>query len=66
MKLPADLHVLVDQLAIAKKKLANVEEEVAKIPPLQEEVARLRAKLFMILDKAGFTEEAVDLLLAAR
>lgn len=66
MTFPEDLHLLVDQLAIAKKKLANVEEEVAKVQPLKEEVDRLRLKLLMILDKVGFTEEAIELLLAAR
>ena len=66
MTFPTDLHVLVNQLAIAKKKLANVEEEAAKVPTFQQEVDRLRAKLLMILDKAGFTEEAIELLLAAR
>lgn len=66
MNFPSDLHEIVDQLAIATKKLANVEEEAAKVPGLQEEVNRIRAKLLTILGSKGFTEEAVDLLLAAR
>jgi hypothetical protein len=63
---PADLHSLVDQLAIASKKLANIEEEAAKLPRAQEEVQILRDRLLTILDKHGFAEDAVDLLLAAR
>jgi len=60
------LHSLVDSLAIAKKKLANAEEEAAKVPKLQSEVDRLKSELMTNLDKVGFTEEAVELLLAAR
>ena len=62
----ADLHATVDALAIATKKLANVQEEVDKLPKMQAEVDRLKGKLLTMLDKAGFTEEAVELLLAAR
>jgi hypothetical protein len=64
--LRAHLHGLVDQLAIAKKKLANAEEEAAKLPALQGETNRLTSELMGTLGKLGFTEEAVELLLAAR
>lgn len=66
MKFPSDLHEMVEQLTFATKKLASLQEEVAKIAPLQEKVDQLRAKLLATLDKHGFTEEAIDLLLAAR
>lgn len=66
MTFPSDLHELVDQLAIATKKLKNIQEEVDKLPPAQELVDRLRLKLVGVLDSKGFTEDAVDLLLAAR
>lgn len=66
MNYPADLHVIVDQLAIAKKKLRDLEERVAGVPALQAEVDQLQARLVIILDRAGFDEAAVDLLLAAR
>lgn len=61
-----ELHGIVNELAIAQKKLANIEEEVAKLKDAQDKVAVLRAKLVGMLDRSGFTEEAVDLLLAAR
>jgi hypothetical protein len=61
-----EIHGIVDQLAIAKKKLANAEEESAKVPGFQATVDHLKSKLMIILDKAGFTEEAIELLLAAR
>lgn len=61
-----ELHSLVDQLAIATRKLMNLQEEVAKIPQAQATVDQLRAQLLRSIEKQGFTEEAVDLLLAAR
>ncbi len=66
MTLPDDLHSLVDRLAVAKKKLGHAEEEVAKMKTLQTEIELLHHKLTLILDKAGFDESAIDLLLAAR
>lgn len=66
MTFPSDLHELVDKLGIATRKLSHIEEEVARLPAAQEEVARLRTKLIASLNKLGFSEEAVDLLLAAR
>ncbi len=60
------LHTVVDMLAVAKKKLANVQEEAAKEPKLQAEVDRLTSELTTMLGKVGFDVEVVDLLLAAR
>lgn len=65
-ELASDIHSTVDALAIAKKKLAYIDEELAKRPPVQAEVEALQSKLMNMLDKLGFTEEAVTLLLAAR
>lgn len=66
MTFPSDLPNLVEQLAIAKTKLDRIEAEVAKLQAAKEEVEKLRERLLLILDQRGFTEEAVDLLLAAR
>jgi len=64
--LRASLHSTVDSLAVAKKKLANAEEEAAKVQPLTLEVNRIKSELMKLIDNLGFTEEAIELLLAAR
>jgi hypothetical protein len=63
---PPDLAQVVDQLAVAKKKLVHMEEAVAKLQAAELLVNQLRARLVTMLGQHGFTEEAVDLLLAAR
>ncbi len=63
---PAELHSMVESLAVATKQLKGLQAEAEKVPAAQAKVDELRAKLLGVLDRAGFTEEAVDLLLAAR
>lgn len=66
MTFPSNLHELVEKVAIAKKKLTQLETEALKIPAAKNEFETLRAELSQILGKEGFPEETVDLLLAAR
>lgn len=66
MTYPTDLHNIVNSLAIAKKKLANIEEEMLKIDPLQAEINELTARLAKVCTDANLPVEAINLLLAAR
>lgn len=63
---PSDLASIVNDLAVAQKKIAYYEEILGKMDAAQAEVDSLRARLLAILNERGFTEEAVALLLAAR
>lgn len=66
MTIPSDLASVVNDLAVAQKRVAYFEEKLAGKVAAEEDVKRLRARLLHILDQLGFPEEAVDLLLAAR
>lgn len=66
MMLPTDLSKLVEKLAIASKTVKHLEGEAAKLLAARTEMERLKAELVLVLDRAGFTEDAVELLLAAR
>ncbi len=66
MNFPSNLHELVEKLAIAKKKLTQLETEALKIPLAKNEFDNLRAELVKYLETEGFPEETVELLIAAR
>lgn len=66
MTFPPNLHELVEKLAIARKKLTQLEVEALKIPAAKNEFDTLRAELLKYLESEGFPEETVELLIAAR
>lgn len=66
MTIPSDLASVVNDLAVAQKKVAYYEEKLAGKAAAEADVTRLRARLLHILDQLGFPEEAAELLLAAR
>ncbi len=66
MTFPSDLSSVVNDLAVAIKRVAYYEEKLAGLQAAEDQVRTLRARLQHILSQAGFPEETADLLLAAR